>query len=455
MRNPRRGAKENTGNENWLLAAGDAGGTVTIWDLDRNIPPTRCRGSAYGVHALVFSPDGMTLASAGRYEAKLWDIATGRSLLNLGTRNTMRGLAFSPDGKRLAVGSIPAHGDEGGVDVWQLDNGRGLRLLRGLFGQVEKVIFSRDGRFLAALAHDWDLAVWDLEARRLLHVFEAPKGFFADNAGFAFDAESNRLACAAGSGALLWSLATGETLKSWSLPPGFQDQVAFHPSGKLLLFRVETAEENACPTSSRSQPPLVCRIRNLLDPTPLKPLAQIHSFGRYVALAAAAPDGSYFVVDGEGGSDGKHRSIRAFDGVTGVELWSKDSGRSVKSSHLAVDPTGQFLALMLGDDNAAAMVEMPSGKPLGNLGSFPLTLGPGATYRGQWDPHAPFRYVLYDKDRHLPLLNLKVNQPTSSILSSFDIAGRRFAWGNPDGSVTVCDLETVRRRLESVGLAWE
>ena len=30
-----------------------------------------------------FSPDGTTLASAGRMEAKLWDVPTGKLLLNL------------------------------------------------------------------------------------------------------------------------------------------------------------------------------------------------------------------------------------------------------------------------------------------------------------------------------------------------------------------------------------
>ena len=49
----------------WLLAAGDAGGTVTIWDLGAKIPRSYCRGSYHDVYAVAFAPDGTTLASSG------------------------------------------------------------------------------------------------------------------------------------------------------------------------------------------------------------------------------------------------------------------------------------------------------------------------------------------------------------------------------------------------------
>ena len=35
-----------TAAERWLLAAGDAGGTVTIWDLKKQVPINFCRGSS-------------------------------------------------------------------------------------------------------------------------------------------------------------------------------------------------------------------------------------------------------------------------------------------------------------------------------------------------------------------------------------------------------------------------
>ena len=49
---------QNTDGQGWLLAAGDAGGTVTVWDVGLRIPRSYCRGSPYHVFAVTFSPDG-------------------------------------------------------------------------------------------------------------------------------------------------------------------------------------------------------------------------------------------------------------------------------------------------------------------------------------------------------------------------------------------------------------
>lgn len=133
-----------------MLAAGDAGGTVTVWDLMRRVPRSYCRGSKYALHAVAISPDGAILASCGRLHVRVWDVATGRELLRLGVRNWSFDIKFSPDGKQLAVASAQAGDAKGGVDLWQLENGRGVRQLRGLAGATEKTAFSVDGRLLAA-----------------------------------------------------------------------------------------------------------------------------------------------------------------------------------------------------------------------------------------------------------------------------------------------------------------
>jgi hypothetical protein len=36
----------------------------------------------------------------------------------------------------------------------------------------------------------------------------------------------------------------------------------------------------------------------------------------------------------------------------------------------------------------------------------------------------------------------------------FTADGQRLAYGNEDGSVTVCDVPEIRRRLHALGLAW-
>ena len=86
------------------------------------------------------------------------------------------GLEFSADGKRLAVGCDALFGAKGLVYLFDLDDGRGIRTLRGLSGRIQKLIFSKEGTRIAALTHDWQVAIWDRERGHLLRQIDVPVG---------------------------------------------------------------------------------------------------------------------------------------------------------------------------------------------------------------------------------------------------------------------------------------
>ncbi|MDP6558169.1 MAG: hypothetical protein QGG71_26120, partial [Pirellulaceae bacterium] len=83
------------------------------------------KGHAGAVQTVAFSPDGNSIASAGRDSAvKVWNASTGKMLLVLkvdsGFINTV---AFSPEGKRIAAAQ------RSNIKVWDLAVGENVHTL--------------------------------------------------------------------------------------------------------------------------------------------------------------------------------------------------------------------------------------------------------------------------------------------------------------------------------------
>ncbi len=68
----------------------------------------------------------------------------------------------------------------------------------------------------------------------------------------------------------------------------------------------------------------------------------------------------------------------------------------------------------------------------------------------------PEMLVLNERARDFPLLRIIRDVKLSgSDAIKFSPDGNHIVWGNQDGTVTVCDLNEVQRRLAGVGLGWE
>ena len=118
-------------------------------------------------------------------------------MLAIRETNWLTDVAFSPDGRRVAVSSKSVFGYQASVTVWRLTDGHGIKSLRGLGSEIEQVTFSPDDHLIAALSHDSRIGVWDVKADRLLHVIDAPRTEWVDNAAIAFTPDNQFLVYAA------------------------------------------------------------------------------------------------------------------------------------------------------------------------------------------------------------------------------------------------------------------
>ncbi len=450
----------------WRLAIGERGGMITVWDLKTRAVKILARGSAYDIKTIDFSPDGTLLASAGRNELRIWDAASGACLLRSPAGSSQTAVAFSPDGRRLALGQSPDFGWRAEVDVYDLEEGRGLRTLRGLQQRIEKVAISADCRRIAALSNDSEVGVFDKDSGTLIGVVEAPEGDFPDNAALALNAEGTRLMCSAGTKAKLWDVEKKRLLREWAMPPALTEAAAFRPDGRLTLIRQETLGRRLPPYGSVDPQthPRVCRAYELREQGEPRILAEIPDFDWYVEHIAVTPDAGHFAIQGSRSNSGKlERILHVYDGTTGKSVGTIPTTLSPSegATTMRFDPKGTRLHVRMdgSDRDRHDLFEVPSLKPLGPVmdvkGMNVMSVNVGGS---RWltlfsqTPDTPEMLVLNERGRGAPLLRIVRDvgvHGTDGIKFSPD--GNFLVWGNQDGTVTVCALNEVQ---QEVGSRW-
>jgi WD40 repeat protein len=216
-----------------LVAAVDYGtGMVRLWDADTGEEVRRLGknlGSVGG--ALAFSPDGRLLAVGGFQEALLFEVDTGRQVLTLITstepvRDTshisewaafdklngyVNHLAFNKDGSRLALASLHS------LQVWNSITGQQLANISTPGEEAfSSLAFSPDGHWLAAMKMGfaesagvrYQLVLYD--SATLREVRNLPQ---SELSPFSFSPDG-RLLTLAGNAVTIWDPATGQLLRT-------------------------------------------------------------------------------------------------------------------------------------------------------------------------------------------------------------------------------------------------
>jgi eukaryotic-like serine/threonine-protein kinase len=378
----------------FLLGLGD-GSTLRIW---RVADGQRALGDDLpGCRAHAFSPDGRKLAVGQQEWILCFDLSTGQEVHRWRLPTKAWTLAFHPDNIKLAVG----YSDSNVASVYDAASGALLTDLPvgEMSGQV--VAWHPDGERLAVAGSDPRIQIWDVAANHKLATLEGHVQVVTD---LTFHPEGVLLASHSWDGVLrLWDPSTVRPLLQLPLTVG--DRVRFSDDGRWL---------GAVPHGEQAE---------LLEVTPNREYRTLDSSGgtgaRGYNLGDFSPDGRILAV-------GKDQ---------GTRLWELRSGRQ-----LAALPAGTVYAFFDGEGGREGGPGSPNGP-----GAALLTCGPDGLQR--WPLTADD-----EKGQRLRLGPPRQISPLCRAWFARSPDGRTLGVATQEGGPNkILDLETgtVRRELGS------
>jgi WD40 repeat protein len=190
------------------------------------------------VRGIAFSPDGKLMAGGGYdkdkggYFARLWEVETGKELRRFmhGPRGYgIRSLAFSPDAKTLATGA-----DEGQLRLFDVDTGKVRKTFPKDGTYMRSVAFTPDGKTVAAAGDS--IRLYDAttgEQRLRIDRFAVGLHF----------TEGGKTLTGAVKGAIYrWDTATGKALTPESAGDSVVEQILVTPDGTRVITRGQNGD---------------------------------------------------------------------------------------------------------------------------------------------------------------------------------------------------------------------
>lgn len=230
------------------LAAGGLDGRIALLDVGTGAERISFTGQHGRVECLAFTFDSLVLVAAVYSEGDQesveicrWDVTRGVPREKFQAPGTVPPLALSPEGASLAS---PALGEPAGIRILDVETKAPRMLSRVGVTRGDSMIFSPDGKTLAALHHeDWSplpnrcpyLYVVDAQTGKIR--LRSPRPFDARR-GLALSHDGKLLARGVDSGLQLWDLKTMELRVTVSDPPletEGAELLVFSPDDKTLL----------------------------------------------------------------------------------------------------------------------------------------------------------------------------------------------------------------------------
>ncbi len=206
------------------VAAGGLKNQVVLLRADDGTPSATLAVGAY-VSGLAFSPDGRRLAVLTQDSIGVWDVATSTLAITL-RADGVQEFAWSPDGQQIASCGQ-------GIQLWDAGTATLIRPV-GPERQVRHLAWSPDGSRLA-VSLDASCEVWDLGSGQLVL---AGSSFTVDGGRLAFSPDGRRLAKRGfGHSTTVFDATDGSLVAKLGghLPGDYESSLAWSPDGDRLL----------------------------------------------------------------------------------------------------------------------------------------------------------------------------------------------------------------------------
>ena len=218
-------------------------------------------GVSYDDRGIAFSPDGSRLAVATSMGVWLYDTETFDEIALLtGHKEAVTAVAFSPDGTKLA--SVSGFHFPGTLKLWDVKTEKNIATLQVKSGSVNSMAFSPDGTKLA-----WAGRLWDVETRQQLDILHDDRLFevaFSPDGKILAGTGINTIERTQSGAIKLYDVETGQLINTLAATQRTKlsestkriSSIAFSPDGQLLasgsanggtikLWEVETGQNTA------------------------------------------------------------------------------------------------------------------------------------------------------------------------------------------------------------------
>lgn len=228
-----------------IAASSSLDSFVRVFDVDTNDTIATLEAPPSEVWQMEFNPQGTILAVAGGSSAsvKLWDTSSWELVATLSiprsesskptdkssSKKFVLSVAWSPDGRRLACGSM-----DGSVNVFDVSRAKFLHQLEGHHMPVRSLVFSPvEPRLLFTASDDAHVHMYDAEGKTLMGAMSGHASWI-----LSLDVSPDGAAVATGSSdrtVRLWDLKMRAAVQTMSNHADQVWGVAFRPPGRSDL----------------------------------------------------------------------------------------------------------------------------------------------------------------------------------------------------------------------------